>query len=136
METYSGRDNLVFHGISQPVYESSMSCAKAVRKFMVDQLKFNEEDASAVQFVRCHRLNDNRKSQKKPVIVRFKSYSDREAFWSKKSAITNREYSVSEDFLRDVAYRRRKFFPIFCKSRKLPGIEKKISIHESRHTHH
>ena len=107
METYSRRDNLVFHGISQPVYESSISCAKAVRKFMVDQLQFNEEDASAVQFVRCHRLNDNRKSQKKPVIVRFKSYSDREAFWTKKSAITSREYShyysVSEDFLRDVA---------------------------------
>ena len=62
METYSRRDNLVFHGISQPVNESSISCAKAVRKFMVDQLQFNEEDASAVQFVRCHRLNDNRKS--------------------------------------------------------------------------
>ena len=84
--------------MAKPVNESSIFCAKAVRKFMVDQLQFNEEDASAVHFLRCHRLNDNRKSQKKPVIVRFKSYSDREAVWSKKSAITNREYSVSEDF--------------------------------------
>ena len=124
METYSRRDNLVLHGISLPVNESSISCAKAVRKFMVDQLQFNEVDASAVQFVRCHRLNDNRKSQKKPVIVRFKSYSDREAVWPKKSAITNREYSVSEDFPRDIAYRRRKLFPVFSKARKLTGIEK------------
>ena len=122
METYSRRDNLVF-----PVNETSISCAKAVRKFMVDQLQFNEEDASTVQFVRCHRLNDNRKFQKKPVIVRFKSYSDRETVWSKKSAITNREYSVSEDFPRDIAYRtsRRKLFLVFSKARNLPGIEKK-----------
>ena len=142
METYSRRDNLVFHGISQPVNQSSISCAKAVRKFMVDQLQFNKENASTVQFVRCHRLNDNRKSQKKPVIVRFKSYSDREAVWSKKSAITNREYSVSEDFPRDIAYRRKKLFPVFSKARKLPGIEKKsvsmkadiLSINGNRYT--
>ena len=47
METYSGRDNLVFHGIDQPADESQFSCAKAVRTFMVEQLQFNDGDASA-----------------------------------------------------------------------------------------
>ena len=74
METYSRRDNLLFHGIDQPANESNFSCAKAVRKFMVEQLQFNDGDASAVQFVRCHRLpENNRNAQSKPIIVRFKT---------------------------------------------------------------
>ena len=82
METYSRRDNLLFHGIDQPANKSNFSCAKAVRKFMVEQLQFNDGDASAVQFVRCHRLPENiRNAQSKPIIVRFKNYVDRELIW-------------------------------------------------------
>ena len=86
METYSRGDNLLFHGIDQPANESNFSCAKAVRKLMVEQLQFNDGDASAVQFVRCHRLpENNRNAQSKPVIVRFKNYADRKLIWSKKN---------------------------------------------------
>ena len=126
METYSRRDNLLFHGIDQPANESNFSCAKAVRKFMVEQLQFNDGDASAVQFVRCHRLpENNRNAQSKPIIVRFKNCADRELIWSKKSAITERKYNVSEDFPREIAFRRRKLFPVFSKARKIPGTDKK-----------
>ena len=83
METYSRRDNLQFHGIRQPTNESNFSCAKSVREFLVNQLQMTEEEASSVQFVRCHRLNEhNKRSEIKPVIARFKSYSDREMVWS------------------------------------------------------
>ena len=53
METYSRRDNLLFHGIRQPTNESDFSCAKSVRKFLVKQLQMTEEEASSVKFVRC-----------------------------------------------------------------------------------
>ena len=61
METYSRRDNLLFHGIRQPTNESDFSCTKFVRKFLVNQLQMTEEEALSVQFVRCHRLNELRK---------------------------------------------------------------------------
>ena len=40
METHSRRDNLLFHGIKNPENERDLSCAKAVRKFRIDQLQF------------------------------------------------------------------------------------------------
>ena len=125
IETYSRRDNLIFHGITEPTNESGISCAKSVRKFMVDNLQISENAAAAVQFVRCHRINDSyRASTCKPVIVRFKNFSDRKLIWSKKSVITNRNCNLSEDFPREIAYKRRKLFPVFSKARRIPGINK------------
>ena len=126
METYSRRDNLLFHGIRQPINESNFSCAKSVRKFLVNQLQMTEEEASSVQFVRCHKLNEhNKMSEIKPIIARFKNYSDREMVLSKKSLLTNKEYAINEDFPREIVYRRRKLFSVFSKARKLPGVDKK-----------
>ena len=90
---------------------------------MVEQLQFNDGDASAVQFVRCHRLpENNRNAQSKPIIVRLKKFADRELIWSKTSAITWRKYNASEDFPREIAFRRRKLFPVFSKARKFPEL--------------
>ena len=126
METYSRRDNLIFHGIVEPTNESSVSCTKSVRKLMVDKLQLSENAAAGVQFVRCHRINESKRASTcKPIIVRFKNYNDRELIWSKKTLITDRNCNVSEDCPREIAYRRRKLFPVFSKARKTPGINKK-----------
>ena len=45
--------------------------------------------------------------------------------WSKKSLIADRSCSISEDFPKDVAYRRKKLFPIFAKGRKTTSTDKK-----------
>ena len=126
METYSRRDNLIFHGIVEPTNESKVSCAKSVRKFMVDKLQLSENAAAGVEFVRCHRINESKRASTcKPIIVRFKNYNERELIWSKKSLLTDRNCNVSENFPREIAYRRRKLFPMFSKARKTPGINKK-----------
>ena len=126
METYRRRDNLIFHGRVEPTNESSVSCTKSVRKFMVDKLQLSENAAAGNQFVRCHRINESKRASTcKPIIVRFKNYNDRELIWSKKTLITDRNCNVSEDFPREIAYRRRKLFPVFSKARKTPGINKK-----------
>ena len=61
METYSRRDNLLFHGIRHPTNESNFSCTKSVRKFLVNLLEMSVEEALSVQFVRSHRLNEHNK---------------------------------------------------------------------------
>ena len=125
LESYSRRDNLIFHGINEPTNESSVTCEKLVRQFFVNQLQFSDASAAAVPFIRCHRIQSNTKNSKKPIIVRFKNFSDREIVWSKKSLISERTYSISEDFPKDVAYRRKKLFPVFAKARKTTSIDRK-----------
>ena len=44
---------------------------------------------------------------------------------AKVKPLTDRNCNVSEDFPREIAYRRRKLFPVFSKARKTPGINKK-----------
>ena len=45
--------------------------------------------------------------------------------WSKKSLITEKTCSISEDFPKDVAYRRKKLFPVLAKARKTTSIDRK-----------
>ena len=123
METYSRRDNIIIHGIKEPAGETSVLCEKAVRQFFVDQLKFSATDAAAIRFVRCHRLHDRRATHK-PIIVRFVNFSDREHVWAKKTSITDKFVRIEEDFPKQIAYNRRKLFPVYAKARKT--MDKKV----------
>ena len=116
METYSRRDNIIIYGIKEPTNESSVLCEKTVKQLFVDQLNFTREEAAAVSFVRCHRLYD-RRATRKPIIVRFQNYCDREKVWSHKSAITDKFVRLGEDFPKQIAYNRRKHVPVFVKAR-------------------
>ena len=116
METYSRRDNLIIYGIKELANESAFLCQKAVRQLFVDQLKFSDAEAAAVPFVRCHRLYD-RRATRKPIIVRFQKFSDRERVWSKKTSITDKFVRLGEDFPKQISYNRRKLFPVFTKAR-------------------
>ena len=123
METYSRRDNIIIYGIKEPENESSILCEKSVRQLFVNQLGLTNDDAAAIRFVRCHRLYE-RRATRKPIIVRFFNYSDRERVWAKKSNITDKFVRLGEDFPKDIAYNRRKLFPVFTKARK--SLDKKL----------
>ena len=98
-------------------------CEKSVRQLFVNQLGLTDDDAAAIRFVRCHRLYE-RRDTRKPIIVRFLNYSDREREWSKKSNITDKFVRLGEDFPKDIAYNRRKLFPVFTKAKK--SLDKKL----------
>ena len=123
METYSRRDNIIIYGIKEPENESSILCEKSVRQLFVNQLGLTDDDAAAIRFVRCHRLYE-RRATRKPIIVRFFNYADRERVWAKKSNITDKFVRLGEDFPKDIAYNRRKLFPVFTKARK--SLDKKL----------
>ena len=121
METYSysRRDNVIFCGSKEPQNETPVLCEKAVKKFFVDHLGFSFAEAGNVAFVRCHRMHDFRHKSNNPIIVRFKDYKDRERVWSKKTSISDRTLNVGEDFPKEIAYNRRKLFPVFSKARRI-----------------
>ena len=117
-ESYSRRDNLIIYGIPEVKPESIAQCKNSVREFFVNHLNFTDQEATGVDFIRCHRLYTTRKNAVKPVIVRFKNSSDREKVWLRKSAIKDRNLNICEDFPKSIAYNRRKLFPVFSKARK------------------
>ena len=119
IETYSRRDNVIFYGIKEPQNETPVLCEKAVKKFFVEHLGFSDSEAGNVAFVRCHRMHDFRHKSNNPIIVRFKVYKDRERVWSKKTSISDRTLNMGEDFPKEIAYNRRKLFPVFSKARRI-----------------
>ena len=124
IESYSRRDNLIIYGIPEVKPESIAQCKNSVREFFVNHLNFTDQEATGVDFIRCHRLYTTRKNAVKPVIVRFKNSSDREKVWLRKPAIKDRNLNICEDFPKSIAYNRRKLFPVFSKARKITGMEK------------
>ena len=123
MEPYSRRDNIIIHGVKEPAGETSVLCEKAVRQFFADQLKFSAADVAATCFVRCHRLHDRRATHK-PIIVRFVNFCDRKHVRAKKTSITEKFVRIEEDFPKQIAYYRRKLFPVYAKARRT--MDKKV----------
>ena len=64
-------------------------------------------------------MHDFRHKSNNPIIVRFKDYKDRERVWSKKTSISDRTLNMGEDFPKEIAYNRRKLFPVFSKARRI-----------------
>ena len=123
IEMYSRRDNIVFYGIHEEAQECTSACA---RKFMVDILKIPQDRVDAMIFIRCHRLQQ--KSRTRPIIVRFKSYDDREFVWGQLKHIPkNKGYFMTEDYPKSVAFNRKKMLPIFYHARKSLG-KKDVSL--------
>ena len=67
-----------------------------------------------MKFVRVHRLRAMKQNTPRSIIVRFYDFGDREVVWGQKSTLAgDSKFGISEDFPRDIAYQRRKLFPIF-----------------------
>lgn len=129
MEAYSRKDNIIIYGVNESEGESSIDCAKSVRFFFKNLLELSDEQINAIGFVRCHRLRESKNNNTRPIIVRFYRYSDRELIWSKVTHLKGKfPYSMSEDFPSEVAFRRNKLYPIFKKARKMPNLEKQVSL--------
>ena len=85
------------------------------------------EGADAIPFSRCHYLKDHRK-----IIVRFERSTDRAYVWSKRFALKNSSFYVSEEFLHAIEAQRRQLYPILKAAKAIPQYQKKITVRESR----
>ena len=56
--------------------------------------------------------------RKRPIIVRFKHYSDRDMVWRKRSLLRNKSVSLHENFATEVEFRRRLLYPILSSAKK------------------
>lgn len=120
LESYGRRDNLVIRGIREQPGEDENACVEAVRRCMVEVLNLDREVVTKMVFSRCHRLGKNTDDVRfsRPVIVRFHNFNDRKRVWGQRFSITNKSYSISENYANNTEYRRRLFYPVVKKAKQ------------------
>ena len=134
METYSRKNNIIFNGIPEVLGETNELCESAVRAFLRNTLKIDGAVVDGIQFILCHRLRAQRYTMVRPIIVRFRDYSDRECVWKNMRVIPkNSNFSLSEDFPKSIVYNRKKLLPVFTKARRILG-KRDVSLSKDRLT--
>ena len=103
--------------ISLPHYMNN-TCSRLTRDFFVQNLNISKHDADKIVFVRCHRVGKKSPTVKRPMIVRFQCYADRQLVWNTRFHLKNKAFSLHENFASGVEYRRKLLYPIMSKARK------------------
>ena len=123
-ESYSRRDNLVFSGFNK---NDRRTCDSIIREDVFKKLlKMDDQQASAIKFVRCHYLAQGPSQTHAAIITRFESFHDRLQIWNKRRSLKN--IYVTEDFPVDIARKRNKMRPILKAASRFPEYEKNISM--------
>ena len=118
LESYSKRDNLLIHGVKDEGNDDDESCIALVRSIFIEQLGLSEADATNMVFVRCHRMGRKSPYGKRPIIVRFQYYADRQCIWNKRFHLKGTAYSLHENFANEVEYRRKLMYPILAAAKR------------------
>ena len=70
----------------------------------------------------------------RPIIVRFRDYSDSECVWKNMRVIPKHSnFSLSKDFPKSIVYNRKKLLPVFTKARRILG-KRDVSLSKDRLT--
>ena len=132
-ENYSRRNNIVVRGIVETDNETNEKCEEEIKSFLLNKLSLSAESVSALRIERCLRMGGKRRGaaqqHKRPIIMRFGSYKDKSIVWDRRSQLTGREYSMSENFSRGTEYNRQKLYPIFKKAKHIDRY-KKVHLNE------
>ena len=132
-ENYSRRNNIVVRDIVETDNETNEKCEEEIKSFLLNKLSLSAESVSALRIERCHRMGGKRRGaaqqHKRPIIMRFGGYKDKSIVWDRRSQLTGREYSMSENFSRGTEYNRQKLYPIFKKAKHIDRY-KKVHLNE------
>lgn len=111
LQTRSMRDNLIFTGITEsPTDEPE----KAVKDFMVKQLKLTTETVNNITFHRVHRLGKkmSNATRPRPIIVKFEHFKQKELFQRQGKQLKDTHYGLNDQFPQEIIHRRKQLIPI------------------------
>ncbi len=115
MEDYSRRSNLKIDGIPElDVNEIALTDVKLeteIRKMFSENMNILNPGRIAID--KFHRLGKLNESAKRPrtVLVRFKSLTDRDTVWAKRTSLRGSKLFLKEDFCKDTEDQRRQLLP-------------------------
>ena len=119
-EAYSRRDNLLFDGLQDQGKDEN--CTKIILNLLKDKMDFTEDQIKDIRIVRCHRLGPVPKTPRKrprTIICKFHWFGDRQAVFSRGSKLKGSTIRMSEDYPREIVYRRNILAPIMFAARNL-----------------
>ena len=118
IEARSRRNNLIIRGVEEVFDEN---CFHTVRRFICERLDL---DANEMFLVRAHRLGARRRgirpfeTQKRPLIVAFRDYTDIVDILANTKHLKGTQFSVDRDYPREIYEARKRLWPLFKEKRK------------------
>ncbi len=111
LQVHSMRDNLIFTGISEPPTDDP---EKAVKDFMVKQLKLSTETVNNITFHRVHRLGQklSNAARPRPIIVKFEHFKKKELVHRQGRQLKDTHYRLNYQFPQEINHRRKQLIPI------------------------
>ena len=99
LEDHSRRDNLLFYGFEE---QENEQCENKIRDLLARKIFYHDNtvNVNKINIVRAHRLGGFTAGQKRPIIVKFREYSDKQLILQKvfKGKLQNTGKFVGEDF--------------------------------------
>ena len=114
MEDQSRRENVVLYGIPEKKKEDGpetwAETEEAVRKVFKEKRKMDVADSNVtLPIERAHRLPGKGNAEARPVIVKFRSFKDRDMVWkSAKEKLRYSDVKMAEDFSQETRSIRRR----------------------------
>lgn len=111
LQARSMRDNLVISGIPEQVDETP---EETVKSFIQNQLKLPAETVKNISFHRVHRLGGRRQENQRPrpIVAKFEHFKQKELVKGRGRELRGTNFSVNDQFPREILDRRRVLFPI------------------------
>ncbi|KAK7882263.1 hypothetical protein WMY93_028437 [Mugilogobius chulae] len=111
LQSRSMRDNMIFSGIPEP---STDDPEKAVKDFMVNQLKLTPQTVEQITFHRVHRLGQKlpTATRPRPIIVKFEHFKQKELIQRQGKQLKGTHFGLNDQFPPEIIRRRKILFPI------------------------
>ncbi|KAL3992408.1 hypothetical protein ACER0C_012033 [Sarotherodon galilaeus] len=111
LQARSMRDNLVFSGIPESAGEDPET---TVRSFIKIHLKLPEDTVKNIGFERVHRIGAPKtgSGRPRPIVAKFGHFKQKEQVKSRGRELKGTDFSVNDQFPREILERRRVLFPV------------------------
>ena len=104
LQTRSMRDNLIFDGIAETEGENTED---ALKTFIATEMEVTDE----ISFHRVHRIGKPVRGKSRPIVAKFVNFKDRENVRKAGPNLAGKDYSVNEQFPKEIADRRKALYP-------------------------
>ncbi|MES9883147.1 MAG: hypothetical protein ABW185_19960, partial [Sedimenticola sp.] len=137
MQCRSMTDNLLFFGVAEERrgYRDTRENTELVLKSFLrcDELKYEDninvaDFVGSLQFERVHRLGRQRTDESgnllrpRPIVAKFTRFKDRETVRVASMGITDRKYSVREQFPMEIEHKRKILYPVLRIAKNDPTV--------------
>ena len=111
MQSQNMRNNLIFAKISETDNEDPAKTEDIVRDFMVEKLQIAKSVVDDIKFERVHRMGAKTNAYSRNIVAKFTLYKDRETVKRHRFNLRGTQYSIFEQFPREINERRKKLLP-------------------------